>query len=230
MSVLRHARFYMGVADSAQLPPDEGREIAFAGRSNAGKSSAINALTGRRKLAFVSRTPGRTQQINYYALGEGRYLVDLPGYGFARVPAEVRARWDRLLSAYLRERRALRGLIVIMDARHPLTPLDRQLLDWFAPTGKPVLLLLAKADKLSRRQAAAQLESVRGRAQGHEVVLFSSVSREGVEAARRFVDALLETAGAEGSHLGGDSGKLGAHEKKNPRLKGIKPGVKPQLD
>jgi GTP-binding protein len=134
------------------------------------------------------------------------------------------------LGAYLRERHALRGLVVIMDARHPLTPLDRQLLDWFAPTGKPVLLLLAKADKLSRRQAAAQLESVRRRAQGHEVVLFSSVTGEGVDAARSFVDALLELSGGERSHAVAGSGMLTAAQKKNPRPKGIKPGVKPQLD
>jgi len=201
MSVLQHVQFHMGVGQTRQLPPDDGREVAFAGRSNAGKSSAINALTNRRKLAFVSKTPGRTQQINYYALGEGRYLVDLPGYGFAKVPAQVRRQWDRLLSAYLRRRCALQGLVVIMDVRHPLTPLDCQLLDWFAPTGKPVLVLLAKADKLGAGRAAAQLESVRKTLQGCEVILFSSVSGLGVEAARRFVEALLEPGGGERSHF-----------------------------
>jgi GTP-binding protein len=191
MSLLARAQFVMGVAEPGQLPPDRGWEVAFAGRSNAGKSSAINALTNRRRLAFVSKTPGRTQQINYFALGEDRYLVDLPGYGFAKVPLAVQGHWERLLSAYLRTRAALRGLVVIMDVRHPLTPLDRQLLDWFAPTGKPVLVLLTKADKLTRQQAVAQLEAVRKALNECEVILFSSVSGLGVEAARGFVERLL---------------------------------------
>jgi GTP-binding protein len=191
MSLLARAQFVMGVAEPAQLPPDRGWEVAFAGRSNAGKSSAINALTNRRRLAFVSKTPGRTQQINYFALGEDRYLVDLPGYGFAKVPLAVQSHWDLLLSGYLRTRAALRGLVVIMDVRHPLTPLDRQLLDWFAPTGKPVLVLLTKADKLTRQRAGAQLEAVRKALNGCEVILFSSVSGLGVEAARGFVERLL---------------------------------------
>ena len=122
MNRLARAQFLMGAAQLSQLPEDRGWEVAVAGRSNAGKSSAINALTGRRKLAFVSKTPGRTQQINYFALDEDRYLVDLPGYGYAKVPLEVQSQWDQLLSTYLRKRSALRGLVVIMDIRHPLTP------------------------------------------------------------------------------------------------------------
>src|SRR4029077_7173418 len=117
----------LSVGELHQLPPDSGAEVAVAGRSNAGKSSAINAICGRRKLAFVSRTPGRTQLINFFDLGEGRHLVDLPGYGYAKVPAEVHERWAVLLAAYLRDRRALRGLILVMDARHPITPLDRRM-------------------------------------------------------------------------------------------------------
>jgi GTP-binding protein len=191
MSLLGNAQFVIGAARLSQLPHDQGGEVAFAGRSNAGKSSAINALTGRRRLAFVSKTPGRTQQINYYALGQDRYLVDLPGYGYAKVPAEVQSHWDELLSTYLRSRAALRGLVVIMDVRHPSTPLDRQLLDWFAPTGKPVLVLLTKADKLTRQQAATQLRAVRKILNQWEVVLFSSVSGAGVDDARRFVEGLL---------------------------------------
>src|SRR5512145_2658585 len=136
--MLEKARFEIGAADLTQLPPDHGREVAFAGRSNAGKSSAINAMTNRRRLAFVSKTPGRTQQINFYALGGARYLVDLPGYGYARVPGEVQQRWGRVLSAYLQRRASLQGLVLIMDVRNPFTPLDRSLLAWFAPTGKPV--------------------------------------------------------------------------------------------
>jgi GTP-binding protein len=192
MSRLARAQFLMGVAQLGQLPEDRGWEVAVAGRSNAGKSSAINALTGRRKLAFVSKTPGRTQQINYFALDEDRYLVDLPGYGFAKVPLEVQSQWGRLLSVYLRTRTALRGLVVIMDVRHPLTPLDQQLLDWFAPTGKPVLVLLTKADKLTRQHAATQLQDVRKVLNTCEVMLFSSVSGTGVEEARRFVEGLLD--------------------------------------
>lgn len=191
MNLLGQARFVIGAAKLSQLPADQGREVAFAGRSNAGKSSAINALTGRHRLAFVSKTPGRTQQINYYALDQGRYLVDLPGYGYAKVPAEVQRHWDQLLSTYLHSRTALQGLVVIMDVRHPLTPLDRQLLDWFAPTGKPVLVLLTKADKLSRQRAAAQLRAVREALSQGEVILFSSVSGAGVDEARQFVEALL---------------------------------------
>jgi GTP-binding protein len=191
MSLLARAQFLIGAAKLEQLPADHGWEVAFAGRSNAGKSSAINALTGRRKLAFVSKTPGRTQQINYFAIDEDRYLVDLPGYGFAKVPLEVQSQWAQLLSAYLRYRAALRGLVVIMDVRHPLTPLDQQLLDWFAPTGKPVLVLLTKADKLTRQEAAKQLQAVRSALNQCEVMLFSSVSGTGVEEARKFVIQLL---------------------------------------
>jgi GTP-binding protein len=197
MSLLARAQFVTGVAEPGQLPVDHGWEVAFAGRSNAGKSSAINALTGRHRLAFVSKTPGRTQQINYFALDGDRYIVDLPGYGFARVPREVQDQWGRLVSAYLRNRVALRGLVVIMDVRHPLTPVDRQLLQWFAPTGKPVLVLLTKADKLTRQHAATQLQAVRNVLNNSEVMLFSSVSGTGVEDARRFVEGLLAGEGSQ---------------------------------
>jgi GTP-binding protein len=193
--MLEKAQFEIGAADLSQFPPDRGREVAFAGRSNAGKSSAINALTNRRRLAFVSRTPGRTQQINFYALGGGRYLVDLPGYGYARVSGELQQRWGRALGAYLQRRASLRGLVLIMDIRHPLTPLDRGLLDWFAPTGKPVLALLTKADKLPRQEAERQLHTVDTELErfypGAQAILFSAVSRLGVEAAKGFVTALL---------------------------------------
>jgi GTP-binding protein len=197
MTVLASAEFKLGVAETSQFPPDRGLEVAFAGRSNAGKSSAINALTNRRRLAFVSKTPGRTQQINYFAIDGERYLVDLPGYGFAKVPVNVREHWDRLLSVYLQTRAALRGLVIIMDVRHPLTPLDQQLLEWFAPTGKPVLALLTKADKLTRQDAAKQLRSARNALNGREVFLFSSVSGLGVEEARRFLEARLDLPGSQ---------------------------------
>jgi GTP-binding protein len=199
MSHLSRAEFLIGAAKPEQLPADSGWEVAFSGRSNAGKSSAINALTGRRKLAFVSKTPGRTQQINYFALGGDRYLVDLPGYGFAKVPDEVQRQWEHLLTEYLRGRSSLRGLVVIMDVRHPLTPLDRQLLGWFAPSGKPVLVLLTKADKLTRQEANRQLETVRNSLNQCEVILFSSVSGTGVEQARAFIERQLwEEPGTRG--------------------------------
>jgi GTP-binding protein len=194
-ALLRQAQFAFGVAELAQLPPDRGVEVAFAGRSNAGKSSAINALTHRRKLAFVSKTPGRTQEINYFQVAAGRYLVDLPGYGYARVPGELQRKWERILTAYLQARRSLHGLVVIMDARHPLTALDQRLLAWFAPTGKPVRILLSKADKLGRQEQARLLRATSlALAEGFpnaSAQLFSSVSRQGVEEASGFVEDLL---------------------------------------
>jgi len=187
-AMLQTVSFVLSVGELQQLPPDSGAEVAFAGRSNAGKSSAINAICGRHKLAFVSRTPGRTQLINYFRLGESAHLVDLPGYGYARVPAAVRAGWEQLLGGYLQRRRALRGLFLIMDIRHPLTSLDRQMLDWLAPTGAPVQVLLTKADKLTRQAARRQLaDTVAALARpypGVEACLFSSVDRTGVEEAR----------------------------------------------
>jgi GTP-binding protein len=215
-ALLRKAQFAFGAAALSQLPLDEGAEVAFAGRSNAGKSSAINALTNRRKLAFVSKTPGRTQQINYYALDANRYLVDLPGYGYAKAPGGVQLEWQRFLGAYLQTRRSLRGLVVIMDARHPLTPLDARLLEWFAPSGKPVHVLLSKADKLTRQEQAKQLREVKAALAAHHpnssAQLFSSVSRLGLEQALAFVEGLLcATPEAVESAPG---------EKKSPRLKG----------
>ncbi len=193
---LQRAQFQFGAARLSQLPPDDCREVAFAGRSNAGKSSAINAITNRRKLAFVSKTPGRTQQINYYAVAPGRFLVDLPGYGYAKVPDAVQAGWQQVLARYLMERRSLRALVLIMDARHPLTPLDRRMLDWFAVTAKPVLCVLTKSDKLSRQEQARQFAEVRAalaEAYPHtSVQLFSSVSGAGVEQAQTFIQAALE--------------------------------------
>jgi GTP-binding protein len=193
--LLQKAQFAFGAAALAQLPPDRGAEVAFAGRSNAGKSSAINALTNRRKLAFVSKTPGRTQEINYFSVEPGRYIVDLPGYGYARVPAAVQQLWQRMLGTYLQQRKALRGLVIIMDARHPLTPLDLRMLEWFAPTGKPVRILLSKADKLTRQEQSRQLRAVNQALEAGQpnssAQLFSSVSHLGVDEARSFVEALL---------------------------------------
>jgi GTP-binding protein len=192
---LQTASFMLSVGELGQLPPDRGVEVAFAGRSNAGKSSAINAICARRKLAFVSRTPGRTQVMNFFDLGSGRCLVDLPGYGYAKVPSALQARWEALLGVYLRTRRALRGLILVMDARHPLTALDRRMLDWFALTGRPVHVLMTKADKLSHQAARRQrIETEEALAQLYpacSLQLFSSATSVGVEQAREALSRLL---------------------------------------
>lgn len=179
--------FERGAHTIAQLPPVAGPEIAFGGRSNAGKSSALNALARRNRLAFVSKTPGRTQQINFFRMPAGGYLVDLPGYGYAKVPEELKFHWQRVLARYLRERPSLRGLVLIMDVRHPLTPLDEQMLDWFAPTGLPVHVLLSKADKFSRSEQSSVLrgvsEELRKRGPNITAQLFSSLKKTGLEAA-----------------------------------------------
>jgi GTP-binding protein len=195
MSVFQHASFYTTVNQLRQLPAPDGAEIAFAGRSNAGKSSAINSLTNRSRLAFVSKTPGRTQNLNFFQLEHG-FLVDLPGYGYAKVPSEVRQHWEHLLSTYLQTREPLHGMVLIMDVRHPLTRLDRQMLDWFAPTGKPVHVLLTKSDKLSRQQARKTLIQVQALLQDiyarGSVQLFSSLTREGVEEAATLLGRWVE--------------------------------------
>jgi len=192
--LFRSAIFFRSVAALDQAPVSAG-EIAFVGRSNTGKSSAINVLA-ERKLAQVSKTPGRTRLINYYALGAERFLVDLPGYGYARVPAETRAPWEKLLGAYLRERRALRGLALVMDVRHPLTELDRRMLEWFRPTGKPVHILLTKADKLSREAGRTALKrvvrEVAALAADVSVQLFSSLKKTGLEEAESVFGAWFD--------------------------------------
>lgn len=185
MSLFRNARFEISIAKPSGLPPPSGPEIAFAGRSNAGKSSAINTLAGHVRLAYVSKTPGRTQLLNFFRLNSGALLVDLPGYGYAAVPEKVRREWQGLIENYLKLRESLIGLVLIMDSRHPLTPLDTQMIDWFAPSGRPIHVLLTKSDKLSRGAAAAVLQDVRRRLQplGPQVTvqLFSSLKKQGVE-------------------------------------------------
>jgi GTP-binding protein len=168
-------------------------EIAFAGRSNVGKSSAINALAGRKRLAFTSKTPGRTQTINFFELGARARLVDLPGYGYARAPQALREQWKVLVGAYLESRPSLAGVVVIMDARHPLTALDEQLLAWLGDTRK--LCLLSKADKLSRAEQSATLKEIHASLHA-ETILFSSVTRQGVEECRALLERWLEQ-GAE---------------------------------
>ncbi len=184
--------------DPEALPPPGAPELAFAGRSNAGKSSAINALAGRRRLAFVSKTPGRTQLINFFALGDRAFLVDLPGYGYAGVPAEVRRHWQHLVGTYVSTRPSLAGIVVVMDCRHPLTPLDLTLLEWLRAADRPAHVLLAKADKLSRQAARATLDRVRGQLAklhpGATVQLFSSPKHEGIDEAAARLASLIANA------------------------------------
>ncbi len=191
----RGVRFLYSVNALAQLPPDTGREVAFAGRSNAGKSSALNLLTGQRRLARVSKTPGRTQLLNFFLVEPDRYLVDLPGYGYAQVPDSIRRHWGELLERYLRERAALRGLLLLMDIRHPLTEMDRQLLDGCAFRELPAHILLTKADKLSRGAALAALAQLkRGLAAdypGASAQLFSALTRQGTDEAHTRLDGWL---------------------------------------
>lgn len=191
MSLFEEASFYTSVDRLNDLPLLNGKEIAFAGRSNAGKSSVINTLTRRNKLAFVSKTPGRTQYINFFQLGSGLFLVDLPGYGYAKVPFEIRKHWETFLSSYLQTRKNLLGLVLIVDARHPLKELDLQMLDWFSITKKFVHLVLTKADKLSKQQAVSTLRNVRVFLKDHypsvSVQLFSSTKVIGVEEVSRVI-------------------------------------------
>jgi GTP-binding protein len=186
MTLFRNAVFHTTVANLADLPDDSACEVAFAGRSNAGKSSAINALADHTRLAFVSKLPGRTQHLNYFRVGDGKYFVDLPGYGFAKAPAEIRDQWESLLAPYLVGRSPLVGLVLIMDSRHPLTELDWQMLNWFGSTGRPIHVLLSKSDKLTRNEQAKVLGEVQialaTLGELCSVQLFSSLKRSGVEA------------------------------------------------
>jgi GTP-binding protein len=201
MSLFQQAVFLTTVAHLRDLPRDAVREVAFAGRSNAGKSSAINTLAGRVRLAYVSKTPGRTQHLNYFTLAEGRYFVDLPGYGYAKAPEGIRSQWEGLVGPYLGKREQLVGLVVIMDIRRPLTDLDLRLIDWFRPTGRPIHILLSKADKLSRQEQTTVLRAVKaelatwGDAGLYSVQLFSSLKRTGVEEAEALLGNWLGIEG-----------------------------------
>ncbi|MBM3391861.1 MAG: YihA family ribosome biogenesis GTP-binding protein [Betaproteobacteria bacterium] len=196
MSLFANAVFEISAEKLSDLPPPTGAEIVFAGRSNAGKSSAINTLAGQTRLAFVSKTPGRTQLINFFRLRNGAFLVDLPGYGYADVPEKVRRHWQSVLAAYLARRTSICGLVMIMDARRPLTDLDRQMLEWFGPTGKPIHILLTKADKLTRNEAANALRATRTEmapwSDQVSAQLFSSLKKTGVDEAESVIGAWLE--------------------------------------
>jgi GTP-binding protein len=167
--------------------------VAFAGRSNAGKSSALNAITGRKDLARTSKTPGRTQLINFFALDGAQRLVDLPGYGYAKVPERIREHWQELLTRYVEARASLVGLVIVMDSRRPLTDFDVQMLDWSGSHGLAAHVLLTKADKLSRGESSTVLKQVRTRVEGVATVqLFSAVAKTGVDEARREVLTMLK--------------------------------------
>ncbi len=195
MSIYQHIHYLLSAHDFSQSPEDRGVEVAFAGRSNAGKSSALNAITGTRGLARTSKTPGRTQALNFFAIDNERRLVDLPGYGFARVPEEVKRRWQRTLENYFRSRRSLRGLFLVMDIRHPLGEYDVMMLDWCREIQLPVHVLLTKSDKLSRGPAQATLMKVRKelreRYGNPSVQLFSALKHAGLEEAREVLDEWL---------------------------------------
>ena len=166
-----------------QCPPDTADEVAFVGRSNAGKSSAINTLTSQPKLARTSKTPGRTQLLNFFAVADNKYLVDLPGFGFAKVPPKVKAKWEKHLESYLRERQSLRGLVLLMDCRHPLKDFDMQMITWCAQAAMPVHILLTKSDKLkSGARKKVLLETRRDLSEYGDLVsiqLFSALKGDG---------------------------------------------------
>lgn len=194
MNLFHHAKFYTTVNHLKDLPATIA-EIAFVGRSNAGKSSAINTLTNHTRLAYVSKTPGRTQHINFFELANGRFMVDLPGYGYAQVPEAVRQHWVTLLGNYLQTRSQLIGLILIMDIRHPLKELDKRMLDFFAVTKQPVHILLSKADKLSKNEQIKTLAMVKKLLQPYvarqqvTVQLFSSLKKQGIDEVNDIVAA-----------------------------------------
>lgn len=192
---LQHTRFVLLSPDMDHVPPDSGWEVAFAGRSNAGKSSAINALVGHKGLARTSKTPGRTQALVFFAVDEERRLIDLPGYGYAKVSADLKAQWHRTLDTFLNQRQALRGMILLMDSRHPLAEFDWQMLHWCQSKALPLLILLSKADKLTRREAHATLNKVNQELTGVKnviVQLFSTEQPVAIEQARDVIAGWLE--------------------------------------
>ena len=189
----RQAAFLTSAAKLSQAPADAGYEVAFAGRSNAGKSSAINALCGQKTLARTSKTPGRTQLLNFFALDGQRRIVDLPGYGYAKVSEGIKRDWQGTLADYLERRECLRGLILMMDIRHPLKDYDRQMLDWARHISLPVHVLLTKSDKLKKGPASSTLLKVRAELSrfgpGFSVQTFSALKRSGVDQAHARLDS-----------------------------------------
>lgn len=210
MNLFQNAIFFTTVNHLKDLP-DTPAEIAFVGRSNAGKSSAINTLTNHVRLAYVSKTPGRTQHINFFELENGNFMVDLPGYGYAQVPEAIRAHWVKLLGDYLQQRRQLIGLILIMDSRHPLKALDIQMLDFFHITGRPVHILLSKADKLSKNDQIKTLAAVKKSLKPYterqkiSVQLFSSLKKQGMDEVNQVVGSWFDAHREEIENLAGET-------------------------
>jgi GTP-binding protein len=193
MAQFPQASFLTSAWQPRQFPPDEGAEVAFAGRSNAGKSSALNAMVARRDLARTSKTPGRTQLINFFALSSPWRLVDLPGYGYAKVPQQMQHHWRELLTGYVRSRASLTGVVIVVDSRRGIGDHDRQLLDFMTDTPLRVHLLLTKADKLNRNEATMTLREVNAQlSERASAQLFSAVSGDGLDALRRTVIAMLK--------------------------------------
>lgn len=194
-SFYHRATFSLSAAKLIQLPPDLGYEVAFAGRSNAGKSSGLNAITGIKGLARISKTPGRTQLINIFVLDDERRLVDLPGYGYAKVAEEIKLRWQKTLGQYLQERDCLRGLMLFSDIRHPLKEMDLSMINWAIESGLPVHVLLTKADKLSNSERQRILRDVQKRVQnypGISVQIFSALKKIGIQEAHQQLDQWFE--------------------------------------
>jgi GTP-binding protein len=196
--VYHQAKFVNSSPSLKSAPPDEGMEVAFAGRSNAGKSSAINALTRQQGLARISKTPGRTQMLNFFAINEQQRFVDLPGYGYAKVPADVKKKWHDLMESYLTRRKSLCAIVLVMDIRHPLTEFDWQMIDWCRHTGLPLHILLTKADKLNYGAAKNTLLQVRKELAGVNFPLtfqlFSSLKKIGVDELHEALDRLFKNA------------------------------------
>jgi GTP-binding protein len=221
---LQQATYLLTAAHDSQMPAPEAPEIAFAGRSNAGKSSAINALANQTRLAYASKTPGRTQQINFFRLRDGALLVDLPGYGYAAVPKELKRHWQDFLARYIAMRQSLIALVLVVDARHGLADTDRTLLDSFLPSGRPVLVLATKMDKLSasaQRTAHAAIADAMARAfpayvANVTVVTFSATRRSGLEEAESVIARWL--AGSA-SHVE-PANAISQSAKKRPRDQG----------
>lgn len=193
----KKAKFFITVNDLKSLPKESLKEIAFAGRSNVGKSSLINTLANQTRLAFTSKTPGRTQHINYFSLEKaGIFLVDLPGYGYAKVPEKIRNHWEVLLSNYLQKHPPLIGLVLIMDSRHPLKELDYTMLNFFGATKKPIHIVLSKSDKLNNQEKTEVLNFVKSQLEkkgftNFSIQLFSSLKRKGVDELEMILDEWL---------------------------------------
>lgn len=194
--VYHQTKFLLSASKLGEAPEDIGREVAFAGRSNAGKSSAINTLTQQNRLARISKTPGRTQLLNFFEIDSQRKIVDLPGYGFAKVPLNIKKQWHNMMETYLHERKALCGIILMMDIRHPLTDFDQQMIEWCAHVNLPLHILLTKADKLKFGAAKKTLFKVQKALSDYQapmtLQLFSALKKSGVEDLHQILDHWFE--------------------------------------